>query len=266
MAHWLCEFVWHLNEMTTKKVNINMKHFLFKFIALLFLSISLSSAHASVELYPMSLTITADDKGLGQIRIISKSDSVQYIKVSVNRVTAPGTDHEGSEPTSPLNAQDLVASPQRLVLPAGGSHVVRLISQQAPEKETLYRVAVEPVPPLPGEADTQAGPPTEVKSDVGLVVVWAALVTVEPKHIAPKWTLNDNRDTLINTGNIRLGVLRAGHCNSPTDENSCEWLSVQRIVYAGQQLALPAYRGSAPYFRIEYKTNGTQVHHQAWEP
>jgi len=240
-----------------------MKDFLFKTIALLTLALSTTTAHASVELYPMSLTITADDKGLGQIRIISKSASVQYIKVSVSRVTAPGTDHESSVPTSPVNVQDLVASPQRLILPAGGSHVVRLISQQAPAKETLYRVAIEPVPPLPGEAE--ADTPTEVKSDVGLVIVWAALVTVEPKQILPQWALNETRDTVVNTGNIRLGVLRAGHCTSPGDQSSCEWQPVKRIVYAGQRLALPEYHGTAPYFRIEYKTNSTKVHNHALE-
>lgn len=232
-------------------------------IALLTLAFSTATAHASVELYPMALTIAADDKGLGQIRIMSKSASVQYIKVSVSRVTAPGTDHESSVPISPADVQGLVASPQRLILPAGGSHVVRLISQQAPAKETLYRVAIEPVPPLPGEADADA--PAEVTSDVGLVVVWAALVTVEPKQILPQWTLNDSGDTLVNTGNVHLGVLRAGHCTALSDQSSCEWQPVKRIVYAGQRLALPEYHGEAPYFRIEYKTNSTKVHNQALE-
>lgn len=239
-----------------------MKRFFLKSLAMLGCLFCLS-AHANVELYPMALTITANDKGLGQIRIISKSASVQYIKISVSRVTAPGTDHEGGVATSPVNPQDLVASPQRLILPAGGSHVVRLISQQAPARETLYRVAVEPVPPLPGEGDGET--PTAVKSDVGLVVVWAALVTVEPKQILPQWTLNAAGDTLINNGNIHLGVLRAAHCTSPVDQDTCDWQPVKRIVYAGEQLALPDYRGQAPHVRIEYKTNSTKVHNQALE-
>ena len=242
-----------------------MKHFCFQLAVLCLLSLTLPGAYASVELYPMSLTITPDDHGLGQIRVISKSASVQYIKVTVNRVTAPGTPEEGSAATSPLHPQDLVASPQRLVLPAGGSHVIQLISQQAPARETLYRVAVEPVAPLPGEAEGESEPPTEVKSDLGLVIVWAALVTVEPRQIQAKWTLNAAGDTLLNTGNIRLGVLRAGHCGSLTEQDSCEWQTVNRIVYAGQELALPPYQGEAPVFRLEYKTNGTQVHNQAWQ-
>ena len=56
------------------------------------LAIGLSlPATANMVVYPMNSTIGAEQDGIGQIQLHSKSDKVQYIKVNVTQIQRPGT-------------------------------------------------------------------------------------------------------------------------------------------------------------------------------
>ncbi|WP_157685961.1 hypothetical protein [Robbsia andropogonis] len=217
--------------------------------------------HAAVEIYPMMSTISAHDNGLGQLKILSRSDAVQYIEVSVMRVSHPGTSLEKNVPVSPVDEPTLVASPQRLILAPRQIHVIRLIAEGPPDKETLYRVFIKPVAPPTAAI---GHPASGVSTSVSLSIVWAPLITVEPRVAVPEWSLDEKNGILINDGNVHLGVERVAYCTSASDVNSCQWKDVKHIVYAGEKLpinAKPAQLGET--FRIEYKTPDGEVHNEA---
>ncbi|MCY0387238.1 hypothetical protein OVY01_08325 [Robbsia sp. Bb-Pol-6] len=212
----------------------------------------------------MMSTISAKDNGLGELKILSRSDVTQYIQVSVMRVTHPGTDHEKNVPVSPVDEPTLVASPQRLILEPRQVHVVRLIVEGSPNKETLYRVAIKPVAAPTAGVDH---PASGISTSVGLSIVWAPLVTVAPAVSAPAWSIDRVHGVLANDGNVHLGVDKVAYCASETDANSCRWQSVKHIVYVGEKLGLDA-RPDRPgdTFRIEYKTPDGQVRNEARGP
>jgi P pilus assembly chaperone PapD len=217
--------------------------------------------HAAVEVYPMMSTISAGDNGMGELKILSRSSVVQYIEVSTLRVTHPGTDHEKNVPSTPTDEPTLIASPERLILEPHQVHVVRLIANGTAAKETLYRVAIKPVSAPTAVAEQAA---SDVSTNIGLSIVWAPLVTVEPKVSMPAWSINIKHGIFTNTGNVHLSVERVAYCTSPTDTKNCQWKPINHIVYAGEDMPIPnAPNKTLTTFRIEYKTPDGQVHTEA---
>lgn len=112
---------------------------------LLFLVLFSGMASANVMVYPMSLTMNDVNLSKNQFKVYSKSDRVQYLNIYVKEVLNPATAQEKEVPVSILSGSGIIASPQKIILPPGGEHTVRLRSLSSPNKELLYRVYVETV-------------------------------------------------------------------------------------------------------------------------
>ncbi|UZE16869.1 hypothetical protein LOY70_23765 [Pseudomonas sp. B21-054] len=203
-------------------------------LAFLTLVLGLSMpAAANMVVYPMTSTIGAEQDGIGQIQLHSKSDKVQYIKVSVTRIQRPGTPDEHESPLSPADSQGIVVSPQRTVLAPGASRTVRIIAQAIPTEETVYRVYFEPVaaPDLEETFSDQG-----VQPRIGVNLIWGALVRLLPDERRTSISLQQNGGALRNDGTLRVGVLQVGRCADTKGEKDCIWNDVNRSLYPGSTL------------------------------
>lgn len=209
-----------------------------------------SIADANMLVYPMTASIGAGKESGGELRIYSKSDATQYVKAIAKRVIDPATDHEREEAGMSSGEDAIVISPAKFALPAGGTRLVRVIPLGAPQKEVLYRVYLQPVA-APSEEVSASG--NDVSGSVAFSLVWAPLVRVLPKAAAPG--LDVSNSTLTNTGNVRIGLVEVGACQSEKDGSSCQWTKFERSVYPDQQFRLDGLH-SAPYVRIRYRVTG----------
>ncbi|EHQ7182392.1 fimbrial protein, partial [Salmonella enterica subsp. enterica serovar Poona] len=100
----------------------------------------------------------------------------------------------------------------------------------------------EAVPEL--EDDPQAG--GKQNSSVSVNLVWGVLLRVSPSD--PRPALVTNGHHLLNTGNTRLSLIRAGNCDT-----TCHWQNIDKSIYPGGSADIPAGIKSNA-FRVEYRT------------
>lgn len=219
-------------------------------LAAIAMSLASSLACANMLVYPMSASIGAGKESAAELRIYSKSDATQYVKAIAKRVIDPATDHEREEGSMNSGDDAIVISPAKFALPAGGTRLVRVIPLGVPQKEVLYRVYLQPVA---APSDDDSAEKSELSGKVDFSLVWAPLIRVLPKTLVPDFDVSNG--ALTNTGNVRIGLLEAGACQSEQDEASCQWTKFDRSVYPDQQYRLEGLQ-SAPYVRIRYRVGG----------
>src|SRR5471030_86898 len=204
--------------------------------------LSIPVASASFMVYPMSTTVKNGDQN-SLIKIYSKSDNTQYIKVTVKKIINPGTAQEKDETVASWQENNLIASPNKIIVPAGGNKAVRLTQIQSPAEETLYRVYFEGV--NSASTDIQQMDVTDPsgkqsKAAVSVNMVFAALVrTVPDKPVA---ALTANQDAqgqvkLSSTGNIRAGVKGVDFCPQNTVSAGCDHQDIKKYIYPHQSSA-----------------------------
>ncbi len=219
-------------------------------LAAIALSLVSSIVHANMIVYPMAVSIGSGGESAAQLRVYSKSEATQYVRAIVKRVIDPATDHEREESGMRSGDDAVVISPAKFALPAGGTRLVRVIPLSAPQKEVLYRVYLQPAAP---PSDDEPGTKDGVAGQVKFSLVWAPLVRVLPKAAMADLDVSDG--TLTNTGNVRIGLLEAGACESERDESSCRWMKFERSVYPDQPFKLEGLT-PARYVRIRYRVEG----------
>ncbi|MGS0896112.1 cable pilus chaperone CblB [Burkholderia stagnalis] len=220
-------------------------------LAAIVMSLAPSLAGANMLVYPMAASVGAGKESAAELRIYSKSDETQYVKAIAKQVIDPATDHEREEAGMNSGDDAVVISPARFALPAGGTRLVRVIPLGVPRKEALYRVYLQPVA-APSD-DTAVAAKGDVSGKVSFSLVWAPLIHVLPKTPVPDFDVSNG--ALINTGNVRIGLLEAGACQSEQDDASCQWTKFDRSVYPGQSFRLDGLH-PAPYVRIRYRVGG----------
>lgn len=239
-----------------------------KFISLPWVLVAIffsATANANVTVEPMSSTISAADDGVGQLRISSKSKAVQYLKLTVKRVEAPATPQERDVETNPTDGTGLIASPQRIVLPAGARRVVRLALLETPKVETLYRVFVEPVA-APEEKDEAAAAEREgrVAPKVSVTLVWGALVRAEPETPMSSIDLDAARTKIVNAGNVRVRIVSVGQCDRASDPD-CRWHDIDKNVYPDQSMDISNKSLGQQFIGVRYRLEGGEVQEKFWQ-
>ncbi|CAI1978987.1 putative fimbrial protein TcfA [Serratia quinivorans] len=196
-------------------------------------------ALANLTVYPISKDIGAEQTAT-TLQVFSKSPQTQYVRVNVKRILNPATPLE--KEVEAESQQGLVVSPDKFVLPAGATRTVRLITLVTPLREEAWRVYFEPVASL-GDED----PDKSQKAQVNVNLVWGVLIRLLPAVAQPLLARSADGAQLLNQGNVRLGVLKVGLC-SPV----CRWQQIDRSVYPGEALMLPAGM-SGGVVRVEYR-------------
>lgn len=185
-------------------------------------------ASAAFSVYPIS--VTTNQQGGAQIKIISASKEMDFIKVAVKAIENPGTKEEKEREL--IAGESLVVTPAKFGLSAGTTRIVRLVNMAPPESEQAYRVYFEPV------SNLDDAPNDAKKTQIGVNITWGALVIVPPvKPVEDISYIPVNRQ-FVNNGNVHITLSQVGVCKPSSDSNNCKWTQDARTVYPGQKLLL----------------------------
>lgn len=194
-----------------------------------------SSAFAVITVYPMSVKM--NEKGAGQIKIISGSKQTEYVKASIKKINNPGTSQEEETQVTNSDSKNLVITPEKFALAAGTTRITRLVNMQTPTTEQVYRVYFSPISSLDNE---QAPDTTNVKNKVGVNISWGALVFVPPQKPEINFTFDAQNRRINNTGTIHIELSRIGLCPSQNNDAGCKWTPITKKIYPQQSFTLPA--------------------------
>ncbi|MBP1019182.1 fimbrial protein [Serratia fonticola] len=211
------------------------------------LAICSGPALANMNVYPMELGI--GENGAAQIRVMSQSDGVQFVKVTEKQIINAGTEQEKEVSVEQLGKSSLVITPNKLAISAGSQRLVRLVALELPEKETTWRVYFEGVSGL--DDNTNAASTQAATGKVGISLVWGALVHVAPKKVVTSLALDAQRGMVINDGTLRIPLREVGVCDLA---GVCDWKKETTTVYPGTELKIaslmvkPGKKYKARYF------------------
>lgn len=133
-------------------------------------------AQSNMTVYPMAVSINS--QGEGNVRVISKSNEVQYIKATVFRIDNPSTPQEQEVEIKSGDATHLVVMPPKFALPAGSSKTVRFVAMEPEQKEKNYRVKFEAVPSI----DDVATDKKDLSMQLTVNLIWGIVVSVPPQQ------------------------------------------------------------------------------------
>jgi P pilus assembly chaperone PapD len=194
----------------------------------------LASASAFADMYVDRSIVIFEPSGPPRqdVKVSNSGSDVLYVKVDVLRVDNPGTSDEKRVKVTDPKDLKLLATPSKLIIPAGGQKLVRIVNLQTSNKaERVYRINVTPV----------VAPLEEKSNQLRIVVAYQVLTIVQPNH--PQSTLsatrNGNTISFSNPGNTNVLLSEGKQCD-PQDKQTCKDLPSKRL-YAGNdwQLDLP---------------------------
>lgn len=214
-----------------------------KFLSLLTLLLISSTLKANMLVYPMELDV--GKSGVAKISINSKSDKVQFIKVYETKIIHPGTTFE-KEVAMDVSNDTLAVTPVKLALSPGSERIVRLISFEAPEKETTWRVYFEAV--SEDEFNEVSGNSKKSSADVGVSIIWGALIHILPAEIKPSVTYESGKKALINNGTIRIPVTELGTCSRG---GGCIWSKFTKTIYPDELLPVKGLAVNV-FYKLKY--------------
>jgi P pilus assembly chaperone PapD len=194
-----------------------------------------ASTLANMSIYPMNVEV--GETGATQIRVMSQSDAVQFVKVTEKQIINPGTPQEKEVSVEGVAKNSLVITPQKLAISAGSQRLVRLVAVELPEKETTWRVYFEGVSEL--EDSAAASEPQITSTKVGINLVWGALVHVAPKKVVASLRLDAPRGLVINDGTLRMPLREVGVCDQ---DDVCHWQKETATIYPGTELKVVSLR------------------------
>ncbi|VEB99020.1 putative fimbrial protein TcfA [Cedecea lapagei] len=195
------------------------------YLAALPLSFFSEMAMANMSVYPMELNV--DSSGTAQIKVASKTDDIQFIRVRQKKILNPGTPEEKEIDVASWKEGGVVVTPEKFALSAGAMRVVRLVSLMPPAKETTWRVYFESVKQpdsiIPGHSEESGA-----TAKLGVNVIWGALVHLAPEKSVVSLSLDPERGTLKNSGTLRVPLREIGICHTDV---LCKWVKEDATIY-----------------------------------
>lgn len=163
------------------------------------------------------------------VRVSNTGADVMYVQIDTFKVENPGTEAEERVPVTSPQEGKLVASPNKLVIPAGGHKLVRILNlDPKTTEERIYRINVTPIAP----------PLEEETSQLRIVVAYQILTIIQPSdpHSKLEVSRTGKQVTFTNQGNTNI-LLSDGRQCAPAKAEDCETLDSHRI-YAGSSWSL----------------------------
>lgn len=210
-------------------MNVKVKNRVNKSTALYLAALSMSffaeMTQANMSVYPMELNV--DSSGTAQIRVASKSDDIQFIRVRQKKILNPGTPQEKEVEMAAWKDGGVVVTPEKFALAAGALRIVRLVSLTPPEKESTWRVYFEGVK-QPDSILPAASAGTPASAKLGVNVIWGALVHLAPEKPVVSLRINPVAGTLKNDGSMRVPLKEIGACDV---NDKCRWFKEDATIY-----------------------------------
>lgn len=219
---------------------------LFAFTLLLSSLLSAPSAKSQMSVYPMMVLL--NEQGSGQIRVLSKSDDIQFVKTSIEKVLNPGMPTERQVNINVLEEEGIIATPQKFALAAGTQRIIRLMTAELPEKETTWRVYFQGVNSLEDDS-AKSSPDLAMSGNLGINIIWGVLIHLPPKTPVVALSLNKSTGQVFNEGTMHVTLKEFGICNSDED---CRWINASGNIYPDGHKTIPALKTSAPTYKIRY--------------
>ncbi|EEF2420525.1 hypothetical protein NCL57_004934 [Salmonella enterica] len=204
------------------------------FVGALVFLVCFKSAEANIAVSPMTVTLTAANKYSSSIKVFSNSNETQYIKVTAKRIINPGTPQQKEIASSVDDGGGVVVSPQRFILPSQGSHLVRILPLNIPEKEVVYRIYLSSVADdLTNDVNKNEH---ERGARVSVNITWGVLLYIEPDNEIINLSFNPELRKITNNGNIHAFISEYAFCES---EKDCKWHKIERTVYPEGSIEIP---------------------------
>ena len=187
-------------------------------------------AHADITLDSMHAYL-APNRSTGDLTVYNMSPTTAFVRVDVIEMTVGGD--ELSAVAGELE-KALLASPNRLIVPAGGRQVVRLITLGERNHERYFRVRFVPVAPkkadgfaISDEDESEAS--KAIHAQLSIQVGYGARVVVAPR--SPKFATRispvDGGHVVHNDGNSTIYL--AGHHSCRRASHDCKELPAERV-------------------------------------
>jgi P pilus assembly chaperone PapD len=166
------------------------------------------------------------------IKVSNSDEEVMYVQVEVFQVNNPGEDSEERIKVNDPKQIKLIATPNKLVIPAGGQKLVRIVNlDKQNDVERIYRINITPiVAPLEDEV-----------SQLRIIVAYQVLAIIQPKDPRSELvtTREVNKIIFHNDGSTNVLLSDGRQCN-PGNSEECTDLASKRL-YAGNtwELDLP---------------------------
>lgn len=162
------------------------------------------------------------------IMVENSADEPLYIKVTPYSILNPGTEQQNREKIINPKESGLLVSPNKLVVPPGGRKLIRFVNlNPRGDKESVYRVTIEPVT---GEL---VGKETGLK----LLIGYEVLVLAQPVKLNPRLVAKRAGKTLSlsNQGNTNIYLMQGKQCpGENTAAEDCTTLRDKRL-YPGNK-------------------------------
>lgn len=187
----------------------------------LFLLIAASAA-ASMELNNVIFHFEPGEPNREDVEIYNPGDTPLYVQIEPKQVHAPGTESEDRRLIQDPREAGLLVTPNKLVIPPGGTKVVRMVKLGSSDAERVYRIGAKPV--VEGlESDT---------TGLKILIAYEILAIVYPDNPDPGLEVERVGDRLVftNAGNANV-LLREGYqCESPQQaKEECTPLPGKRL-------------------------------------
>lgn len=207
-----------------------------------------SQVCAGVSVYPIEVSI--NNGGASKIEVMSQSKDVSFVRVTAKKIVNPGTPQERETPFNITGGDSLIVTPQKLAITPGGTRIVRLVTLTPPEKETTWRVYFEEVSENNFRGD-KLSEGNKKNADVGVNIIWGALVHVAPRNPAVSLKIDSKTGMLINEGTVRIPLTEVGEC---TTTSTCVWKKEGATIYPDMRVRLRAlsFRPDRLY-RVRFK-------------
>ncbi|WP_250634029.1 hypothetical protein [Pinirhizobacter soli] len=195
------------------------------------------TARAGITLDSMHAYL-APNRSTGELTVYNMSPITAYVRVDVIEMTVKG-DELGAVPGEAEKA--MLASPNRLIVPAGGRQVVRLIALGERDHERYFRVRFVPVAPkkadgfaISDEDESEAS--KAIHAQLNIQVGYGARVVVAPR--SPKFATRivpvEGGHVIHNDGDSTIYL--AGHRSCRRGSHDCTEQPVERVDPLGSLL------------------------------
>ena len=197
----------------------------FRFAITLSLLLLSQNSIAALSLDRMIVYFNPDQIPRQDIVVTNPDNENLYLQTEVYKVTNPGTEKEERLRITDPKELNLLATPQKTVVPPNSRRTVRMVSLKTPKDvEQVYRVTFRPV----------VGDQEATQTAIKLLIAYQALIFIRPENPEFKVSskVTEGKVVFQNTGNMNV-VLRNGRYCSSNKEDSCTSLDTGTRIYAG---------------------------------
>ena len=186
------------------------------------------------------ITYFEADKLRRQDILVTNTDKEKlFLETEIFKVENPGAETEERIKITDPDKFQLLATPDKNIIPPGGRKTVRLLHLTPPPKtEEVYRVTFRPV----------LGKLQATDSAVKIIIAYQVLVFIRPvkPFIAVSSKIQGQKITFTNKGNINVVLRNGRYCpagvrskkSHKKQQQGCKALNESHRIYAGQNWTL----------------------------